>query len=93
MAKILSAKSRAQFLAQQPTVLGTHVNVLEQTITFYEHPTKGDDFFIMAGIGDYIFQTSFFELDDMTADHGEYTPQIFAGSLWFGDMHEEDLPY
>ena len=80
------------FMAQNPYVLGTHVNRLGQLITFYEHPTRGDEAFVYGMIDGILFNTGFMDLDDMTAEHGEYTPEIEKGALWCGDMHEQDLP-
>lgn len=79
-------------MAQNPSVLGTHVNRLGQTITFYEHPIMGDEEFVYGMIDGILFNTGFMELDDMIAEHGEYTPSIKDGALWSGDMHEQDLP-
>lgn len=65
------------FLQGDPTILGTYKNKHAQTITFYEHPTKGDTAPIYATIDTQphlLINTGFYEVDDMVQDHEEYTP-------------------
>lgn len=63
-------------MAHNPSVYGSMVNSKGQKILFVEHPLKGDEYPVIAvchGIKK-AGTTDFFDLDDMTADHGDYEP-------------------
>lgn len=65
------------FLKSNPTILETYKNKHAQTITFYEHPTKGDSAPVYATIDTHpnlLINTGFYEVDDMIQDNEEYTP-------------------
>jgi hypothetical protein len=69
-----------------PTSYGTFTNSLGQTIDFLEHPTKGDEAEVICAchelkLADY---STFFETEDMTADHKEYEPTFEDGRLLIG---------
>jgi hypothetical protein len=77
-----------KLMAHNPTSFGTIVNSLGQIIEFYEHPIKGDGAEVLCvchelQLADY---STFFETDDMTADHKEYEPSFQDGKLYIGDM-------
>lgn len=72
-----------RLMSYDPTELGVMTNSKGQNITFVEHPTRGDEWPIIA-----ICQkmkraatTDFFDLEDMVAGHGEYEP-------WFNENGE-----
>ena len=65
-----------KLISLNPTVYGTMINSQKQEITFVEHPTRGDEYPVIAVCHELKLAaaTDFFELDDMTAEHGEYEP-------------------
>ena len=70
-------------MSHNPTVYGEMTNSKGQQIVFVEHPYLGDETEVIAvchelKLADY---TTFFELDDMMADHGEYEPVFINGKL------------
>lgn len=74
----------AKFLALNPTSYGTMTNTSGQVVTFYEHPLRGDEAPVYGMIDGVLFNTEFFETDDMEAEHGEYTPHLVDGEIWMG---------
>ena len=46
-----------------------------QRVKFFEHPTKGDSFPIIAQIEGVTVNTEFYDLDDMTKE-SEYMPEL-----------------
>jgi hypothetical protein len=73
--------------AYQPTEYGRMTNSIGQEIIFVEHPIRGDEYFIIAVCHELKLAaaTDFFELDDMTADHGEYEPLFIDGNFQHGN--------
>jgi hypothetical protein len=73
--------------AYQPTEYGRMTNSIGQEIIFVEHPISGDFYFIIAVCHELKLAaaTDFFELDDMTADHGEYEPLFIDGNFQHGN--------
>jgi hypothetical protein len=72
-----------KLMSHNPTVYGEMTNSKGQQIVFVEHPILGDETEVIAvchelKLADY---TTFFELDDMMADHGEYEPVFINGKL------------
>ncbi len=79
-----------KLMSRNPFKYGTMVNDLGQVIDFYEHPTRGDEASVIAvshelELAEY---TDFFELDDMTAEHGEYQPFFIGEQLHIGDLEQ-----
>jgi hypothetical protein len=77
-----------KLMQHNPTSYGTMLNSLGQTIEFYEHPFKGDEAEVICvshelQLAEY---STFFETDDMIADHKEYEPSFQDGKLHIGDM-------
>lgn len=75
-----------KLMKHEPSVYGKMVNSLGQEIEFVEHPLKGDESPVICvchelKLADY---STFFELDDMTADHKEYEPTFVNGKLLIG---------
>lgn len=73
--------------AMNPTEYGRMTNARGQEIVFVEHPTRGDEYFVIAICHELkkAEATEFFELDDMMADHGEYEPYFDEdGKLEYG---------
>lgn len=59
-----------------PTEYDRMINSKGQEIVFYEHPTRGDEEFVICvchklKLAEY---SDFFETDDMMAEHGDYEP-------------------
>jgi hypothetical protein len=73
--------------AYQPTEYGRMTNSIGQEIIFVEHPIRGDEYFIIAVCHELKLAaaTDFFELDDMTAEHGEYEPLFIDGNFQHGN--------
>ena len=77
-----------KLMSHKPTSFGTMVNSIGQTIEFYEHPLKGDEAEVIAVCHELQLAaySSFFEIDDMIAEHGEYEPTFEGGQLLIGGM-------
>lgn len=73
-------------MALQPTKYGQMTNDKGQLIEFYEHPLRGDEHPVIAVCHELNLAatTDFYELDDMTAEHGEYQPWFNDGQLFYG---------
>tara|TARA_R110002126_G_scaffold84893_2_gene205988 strand:+ start:152 stop:403 length:252 start_codon:yes stop_codon:yes gene_type:complete len=76
----------SKLMSLNPCKYGEIVNNQKQLIEFYEHPIFGQDEPVIAvchelGIAK---STDFFELDDMVASHGEYTPMFIDGNIVYG---------
>jgi hypothetical protein len=67
-------KDSYKFLSLKPTKLSHMINQKKQLVFFYEHPELGEDAPIYGEINGEVFNTEFFDLDDMMAEHGEYAP-------------------
>ena len=70
-----------------PTEYGRMVNSVGQEIVFVEHPLKGDEVPVICVCHELkkASYSTFYELDDMMADHKEYEPSFRDGQLWIGD--------
>ena len=70
----------------EPTKLGEIRNNLKQLIEFYEHPLRGDESPVIAVCHELKLAelTDFYELDDMTAEDGEYTPLFIDNKIRYG---------
>ena len=87
-AKEFSRKlSYTKLMAHSPYKLDEMTNTYGQLIEFYEHPTQGDEYPVIAACHELQLaaNTEFFELDDMTDSHGEYQPVFVGGELHFGN--------
>lgn len=80
-----------KLMSKNPTSFGTHVNSLGQTIEFYEHPIHGDGAEVICVSHELKLaaNSTFFETDDMIAEHREYEPSFQDGKLFIGDMEAE----
>jgi hypothetical protein len=80
-----------KLMAHNPTEYGRMVNSIGQEIVFVEHPTKGDETPVICVCHDLKLAcySTFYELEDMTADHKEYEPSFQGGSFLIGDLVEE----
>lgn len=69
-----------------PTKYGEIVNAKGQLIEFYEHPKFGEEYPVIAVCHSLQLAaaTTFYELDDMTAEDGEYTPLFIDGEIVYG---------
>jgi hypothetical protein len=69
-----------------PFKYGEIINEKKQLIEFYEHPYYGQDFPVIAVCHELKLaqQTTFYELVDMIAEHGEYTPIFIDGEIVYG---------
>ena len=83
--EIVSEEYKQSFMKLNPTLYSTMTNKLNQEIKFFEHPTKGDEYFVYALIDNkYLVRTDFFETADMVEDHQEYTPFIVDEKVFSG---------
>jgi len=62
----------------------TTTNKLGQYIEFFEHPQLGDSTCVYGRINGVYFNTTFFDLDDMLAEDGEYKPHLVDGGVFCG---------
>jgi hypothetical protein len=80
-----------KLMAHNPTEYGRMVNSVGQEIVFVEHPLKGDEVPVICVCHELKLAcySTFYELDDMTADHKEYEPSFQEGYFLIGDLIEE----
>jgi hypothetical protein len=64
----------------EPTIYHTFVNSQGKQIQFVEHPFDGDEYpiIIMFMEDRKAFNSEFYDLDDMLAEHGEYEPLLIT---------------
>lgn len=81
-----------KLMSEKPTEYDRMTNSKNQEIVFYEHPTLGDTSFVICVCHAMKLaeDSTFFELDDMTADHREYEPSFQDGKLFIGDFAAND---
>lgn len=78
-----------KFIDRNPTEYGSMTNTKGQQITFYEHPVYGEDAPVVCVCHELELAESstFYETDDMNAEHGEYEPWFDSeGMLCIGDL-------
>ena len=75
-----------KLMSYEPTEYDSMTNSRGQKIIFVEHPTRGDEYPVIAVCHELkrAASTDFFELDDMMADHGGYEP-------WFNENGELEI--
>jgi hypothetical protein len=75
-----------RLMALNPFKYGEMINSIGQLIEFYEHPTRGDEYPVIAVCHYHALAaaTDFYELDDMIAEHGECEPVFVNGDLYHG---------
>ena len=76
-----------KLMAAKPCKYGEMTNSKGQLIEFYEHPTRGDEYPVIA-VSHYhqlAAYTDFYDLCDMTVEHGEYEPLFIDGRLYIGE--------
>ena len=81
-----------KLMSHKPTSYGKHTNSINQVIEFYEHPLKGDEAEVICVCHELQLaeNSTFFETDDMIAEHKEYEPSFIDGKLYIGDMVGND---
>lgn len=77
-----------KLMNQNPTIFEEFTNSKGQVIKLAEHPILGDESFIIAICDELQVaeDTSFFECDDMMAEHQEYEPNFVDGKLYIGEF-------
>lgn len=77
-----------KLIANDPTKYGEMTNSIGQKIEFVEHPTRGDEYPVIAVCHELELAacTDFYELNDMTADHKEYEPSFQDGKFFIGEF-------
>jgi hypothetical protein len=80
-----------KLMAHNPTVYDKLINSIGQEIEFIEHPIKGDTTMVICVCHELKLAcySTFFETDDMLADHKEYEPSFVDGKLFIGDMQAD----
>jgi hypothetical protein len=75
-----------KLMEYNPTVYDKMINSLGQEIEFVEHPTKGDETFVICVCHELKLAaySCFFETTDMMEDHKEYEPTFVNGKLLIG---------
>ena len=75
-----------KLIGLNPTSYGKMTNSKGQEIEFYEHPLKGDEAEVICVCHELKLAqySTFFETDDMVAEHGEYEPSFHDGLLFIG---------
>lgn len=71
-----------------PTEYDRMTNSLGQEIVFYEHPNLGDEGQVICVCHNLKLAaySTFFDLDDMLADHLEYEPRFINNKLYLGEL-------
>ena len=79
-----------KLMAHNPTEYGQMTNSFGQLITFVEHPIHGDEYPVICVCHalELASASTFYELDDMMADHKEYEPNFFEGKFFIGQFGE-----
>lgn len=77
-----------KLMVHNPTEYGKMINSLGQEITFVEHPFKGDESPVICICKEQKLAaySTFYELDDMTAEHKEYEPSFQEGQFFIGQF-------
>jgi hypothetical protein len=80
-----------KLMAHNPTEYGRMTNSLGQEIIFVEHPLRGDETPVICVCPqlELASYSTFYELDDMIADHKEYEPSFQEGKFLIGQFIEE----
>lgn len=81
-----------ELMKLNPLNLGIHTNTKQQLIQFYECPIHGGDCYIICVSHELrkAEDSTFFEIDDMIADHAEYEPWFDEnGKLQIGKLKLE----
>lgn len=80
-----------KLMAHNPTEYGRMTNSLGQEIIFVEHLLRGDETPVICVCPqlELAAYSTFYELDDMTADHKEYEPSFQEGKFLIGQFIEE----
>jgi hypothetical protein len=81
-----------KIMSLNPTVYDRLTNTLGQVIELVEHPVHGDETTVVCvchelELADY---STFYETDDMMADHKEYEPAFIGGDLYMGEFKVRD---
>ena len=79
-----------KLMSYNPTEYDRMTNSKGQKIIFVEHPTRGDEYPVIAVCHELklAYVTDFFDLDDMMADHKEYEPSFENGKLLIGEFEQ-----
>jgi len=77
-----------KLMEHNPTSYGAMTNSKGQEIEFFEHPMQGDMSVVICVCHklEKAADSTFFETDDMEAEHGEYEPSFQNGKLYIGDF-------
>jgi len=75
-----------KLMGLNPTSYGKITNSLGQEIEFLEHPLRGDEAEVICVCHELKLAqySTFFETDDMEAEHREYEPSFQDGVLFIG---------
>ena len=81
-----------KLMSHNPMSYGEITNSKGQTIEFLEHPFKGDEAEVICVSHDLELAeySTFFETDDMEAEHKEYEPSFQDGVLFIGEFKAKD---
>jgi hypothetical protein len=79
-----------KLINQNPTSYGKHINSLNQEIEFFECPIEGGDAPVICVCHNLKLASysTFYETDDMTADHKEYEPTFKDNKLLIGGFED-----
>jgi hypothetical protein len=80
-----------KLISKNPSEYGRMINSLGQEIIFVEHPTRGDEAPVICVCNELELAaySTFYELDDMLADHKEYEPSFQDGQFFIGGDLED----
>ena len=67
-----------KFLDLDPTELDSFTNLVGQKVRFLEHPTRGDEAPVYGEINGVVFDTEFYDTEDMSYNDSDYSPLMLA---------------
>lgn len=79
-----------KLMKHNPTSYGKITNSVGQEIEFFEDPIEGQDETVICVCHalQLAARSTFYETDDMKAEHGEYEPSFIDGLFCIGDSQE-----
>jgi len=79
-----------KLMDQDPCNYGAMTNSKGQEIDFFEHPVHGDGAPVICVCHELELaaNSTFFETEDMEAEHGDYEPSFIDGKFYIGSFEE-----
>ena len=77
-----------KLMNENPFEYDSFINSKNQTISFVEHPFRGDEYPVICVCHELKLAScsDFFETDDMLENHKEYEPSFQDGKFYIGEF-------